>query len=33
MELAWPTIHEKRLHNVIKTAMGPNSCFDDVFLA
>jgi len=33
MELAWPTIHEKRLHNVIKTAMGPNACFDDVFLA
>jgi len=32
-ELAWPTIHDKKLHNVIKTAMGPNSSFDNVFLA
>jgi peptide/nickel transport system substrate-binding protein len=32
MELAWPTIHDKRLHNVIQTAMGPNSSFNDVFL-
>ena len=33
LELAWPTIHDKKLHNVIKTAMGPNSSFDDVFLS
>jgi peptide/nickel transport system substrate-binding protein len=33
MELAWPTIHEKKLHNVITSAMGPNACFDNVFLA
>ena len=25
MELAWPTIHDKKLHNVIQTAMGPNA--------
>jgi peptide/nickel transport system substrate-binding protein len=33
LELAWPTIHDKKLHNVIKTAMGPNSSFDNVFLS
>ncbi len=33
MELAWPTIHDKKLHNVIQTAMGPNASFDNVFLA
>jgi peptide/nickel transport system substrate-binding protein len=33
MELAWPTIHDKKLHNVIQTAMGPNACFENVFLA
>jgi peptide/nickel transport system substrate-binding protein len=33
MELAWPTIHDKKLHNVIQTAMGPNSSFDNVFLS
>jgi peptide/nickel transport system substrate-binding protein len=33
MEMAWPTIHDKKLHNVIRTAMGPNSSFNDVFLA
>jgi peptide/nickel transport system substrate-binding protein len=33
MELAWPTIHDKKLHNVIGTAMGPNASFDNVFLA
>ena len=33
MELAWPTIHDRKLHNVIQTAMGPNSSFDNVFLA
>jgi peptide/nickel transport system substrate-binding protein len=31
MELAWPTIHDKKLHNVISTAMGPNSSFDNVY--
>lgn len=33
MELAWPTIHEKRLHNVIQTASGPGACFQDVYFA
>lgn len=31
MELAWPTLHEKKLHNVITTAMGPNSDFGNVY--
>ena len=31
MEMAWPTIHEKKLTNVIESATGPNSSFDDVF--
>jgi peptide/nickel transport system substrate-binding protein len=33
MELAWPTIHDKKLNNVIGTGMGPNASFDNVFLA
>jgi peptide/nickel transport system substrate-binding protein len=33
LELAWPTIHEKKLHNVITTAMGPNASFGNVFLS
>jgi len=33
MELAWPTIHDKKLHNVIRTAMGPNGDFQDAYLA
>jgi hypothetical protein len=33
MELAWPTIHDRKLHNVIGTGMGPNASFDNVFLA
>ena len=32
MELAWPTIHEKKLHNVISTAMGPNAGFSGVWI-
>jgi len=32
MELAWPTIHEKKLHNVITTAMGPNAGFSGVWI-
>jgi peptide/nickel transport system substrate-binding protein len=32
MELSWPTIHEKRLHDVITTGLGPCGSFDDVFL-
>jgi peptide/nickel transport system substrate-binding protein len=32
MELAWPTIHEKKLHNVITTAMGPNASFSGVWI-
>jgi peptide/nickel transport system substrate-binding protein len=31
MELAWPTIHDKKLHNVIRSAMGPNAGFGQVF--
>lgn len=32
MELAWPTIHDKKLHNVITTAMGPNAGFSGVWI-
>jgi peptide/nickel transport system substrate-binding protein len=32
MELAWPTIHEKKLHNVITTAMGPNAGFSGAWI-
>jgi peptide/nickel transport system substrate-binding protein len=32
MELTWPTIHDKKLHNVIRTSMGPASGFPDVYL-
>jgi peptide/nickel transport system substrate-binding protein len=32
MELAWPTIHEKKLHDVITTAMGPNAGFSGVWI-
>ncbi|MBN8908650.1 MAG: ABC transporter substrate-binding protein, partial [Rhodospirillales bacterium] len=31
MEMQWPTTHEKKLHNVIRTAMGPNAGFGQVF--
>ncbi|MBN8873354.1 MAG: ABC transporter substrate-binding protein [Rhodospirillales bacterium] len=31
MEMQWPTVHEKKLHNVIRTAMGPNAGFGEVF--
>jgi peptide/nickel transport system substrate-binding protein len=31
MELAWPTIRDKKLHNVIRTAMGPNAGFGQVY--
>jgi peptide/nickel transport system substrate-binding protein len=33
MEMAFPTIHDRRLRNVITTGTGPNGTFDDVFLA
>lgn len=33
MELAFPTIHDKRLNNVITTGTGVHASFDDVFLA
>jgi peptide/nickel transport system substrate-binding protein len=33
MEMAFPTIHERRLQNVITTGTGPNGSFDDVFFA
>lgn len=33
LEMAFPTIHDRRLRNVITTATGPNGSFDDVFLA
>jgi peptide/nickel transport system substrate-binding protein len=32
MEMTWPTIHDKKLHNVIRTGMGPASGFPDVYL-
>jgi peptide/nickel transport system substrate-binding protein len=33
MEMSFPTIHDRRLRNVISTGTGPNASFDDVFLA
>jgi peptide/nickel transport system substrate-binding protein len=33
LEMAFPTIHERRLRNVVTTATGVHASFDDVFLA
>lgn len=33
MEMSFPTIHDRRLRNVITTGTGPNASFDDVFMA
>jgi peptide/nickel transport system substrate-binding protein len=33
MELTFPTIHDRRLRNVITTGTGVHASFDDVFLA
>lgn len=33
MEMAFPTIHDRKLHNVIQLGTGVHACFDDVFLA
>lgn len=33
MELAFPTIHDRRVNNVITTGLGVHTSFDDVFLA
>ncbi|MGY4800793.1 ABC transporter substrate-binding protein [Teichococcus aerofrigidensis] len=33
LEMAFPTIHDKRLHNVITSGAGVHASFDDVFLA
>jgi peptide/nickel transport system substrate-binding protein len=32
MEMAWPTISDKKLHNVITTAAGPNAGFSGVWI-
>lgn len=33
MEMAFPTIHDRRVRNVITTGLGVHTSFDDVFLA
>ena len=33
MELAFPTIHDKKVKNVITTGLGVHKSFDDVFIA
>jgi peptide/nickel transport system substrate-binding protein len=33
MEMAFPTIYDKKLHNVITSGAGVHASFDDVFLA
>jgi peptide/nickel transport system substrate-binding protein len=33
MEMAFPTIHDRRLRNVVTTGLGVHTSFDDVFLA
>ena len=33
LEMSFPTIHDKKLHNLLKTGTGVHSCFDDVFIS
>jgi len=33
MEMAFPAIYDRKLHNVIQLGTGVHACFDDVFLA
>ena len=33
MEMAFPTIMDKKLHNIIQLGTGVHACFDDVFIA
>jgi peptide/nickel transport system substrate-binding protein len=33
MELAFPTVFDKKVHNAIETATGPHACYDDVYLS
>ena len=33
MELSFPTIHDRRLRNVITSGLGVHTSFDDVFIA
>ncbi|MGG5808184.1 ABC transporter substrate-binding protein [Falsiroseomonas sp. CW058] len=33
MEMSFPSIHDRRLNNVITSGTGPNGSFDDMFLA
>lgn len=33
MEMAFPTVYDKKLHNVIELGTGPHASFDDVFIA
>lgn len=33
MEMSFPTIHDKRLHNVVTTGLGVHAAYDDVFFA
>jgi peptide/nickel transport system substrate-binding protein len=32
VELQWPTVYNKRLHNVVVNGLGPNSTFAEVYL-
>lgn len=33
MEMSFPTIHDRRVTNLITTGTGVHACFDDVFIA
>jgi peptide/nickel transport system substrate-binding protein len=33
MEMVWPTIYDKKVHNLVELGTGIHASFDDVFLA
>ena len=33
LEMSFPTIHDKKLHNLLLTGTGVHTCFDDVFIS
>jgi len=33
LEMAFPTIHDRKVHNIIELGTGIHASFDDVFIA
>ena len=33
LEMSFPTIHDKKLHNLLQSGTGVHACFDDVFIS